>query len=167
MEVWGILPLPVPSPNSLSVSVFLFVSFSSLPPSLPPALSESVLLCSPIIHFVVQAALKLPAGVTGMSSHKACDYYLRSLFPALPGRGQVAQALVLCLLGRSAAHRSSSLGYTVPLELLSSPGVLVSPVPAQRSLLPHFQAGQKVLGIWAVAGNCCYNKPRHTDLGPE
>lgn len=24
-----------------------------------------------------------------------------------------------------------------------------------------------MLSIWAVAGNCCHNKPRHADLGPE
>lgn len=138
------LSLPSP-PSSLSPSAPPPLSSLFTPPvsSLPSALSDNILLCSSSIHYVVQA--RAPT-----SSVIVC--YLGSLFPAIPGRGYAALALVLCLLGRSTAHRSSSLGcapqsfYLVRESLFSGQGpVLPPPIP------PGSASGQ-------LLETCCHNK---------
>lgn len=154
MEVWetsvsSVLSspsLPSSPPPSLPLSPFSSSSSSLFSPpvsSLPSVLSDSVLLCSSSIHYVIQACAPT-------SSVIVC--YLGSLFPALPGRGYAALALVLCLLGRSTAHRSSSLGcaqrnfYLVPESLFSSQGsALPPPIP------PGSASGQ-------LLETCCHNK---------
>lgn len=86
---------------------------------LPSALSDSVLLLQ------LQYSLCAP-------TRSVIVCYLGSLFPALPGGGYVALSLVFCLLGRSTAHCSSSLGCAPRSFYL----VLESLFPSQDPALP-------------------------------
>lgn len=149
MEVWEISVFPLPSPP-LPPSPLFFLC----PPFRALSLTVS-LACSSSIHYAVQACAPTRSVIV-------C--YLGSLFPALPGRGHAALALVLCLLGRSTAHCSLLLSrlcrgssYLVLESLFLGQG------PALPPPIPPGSASGKLLETVAIING----RHSHTDLGPE